>query len=83
VPVTIIPKSFLKCCFSNAEDGTQDDMFWDDIEQSGKGASSSENECTTEGSLDEQIERNVRVVEILNFHFILVYFSLLFILNVF
>jgi hypothetical protein len=49
VPVNIIPKSFLKCCLSNAQDGMQDD----DSEQSGEGASSSENESVTEGSLDE------------------------------
>jgi hypothetical protein len=53
VPVNIIPKSFLKCCFSNAKDGTQDGILWDDSEQSGEGASSSENECSNEGSLDE------------------------------
>jgi hypothetical protein len=48
VPVTIIPKSFLKCCLSNVENGTQDDNFWDDSEQSGEGASSSENESANE-----------------------------------
>jgi hypothetical protein len=53
VPVSVIPKSFLKCCLSNAEDGIQDDILWDDSEQSGKGASSSENEGATEGSLVE------------------------------
>jgi hypothetical protein len=53
VPVNIIPKSCLKCCLSNMEDGTQDEMLWDDNEQSGEGASSSENESATEGSLDE------------------------------
>jgi hypothetical protein len=35
----------------NVEDGTQDDILWDDSEQSGKSASSSENECSSEGSL--------------------------------
>jgi hypothetical protein len=53
VPVNIISKSFLKCRLSNAEDGTQDDTVWDDSEQSGEGASSSENGSATEGSLDE------------------------------
>jgi hypothetical protein len=38
---------------SNAEDGTQDDILCDDSEQSGKGASSSENDSATGGSLDE------------------------------
>jgi hypothetical protein len=38
---------------SNAEDGTQGNIHWDESEQSGKGASSSENESETEGSLDE------------------------------
>jgi hypothetical protein len=33
---------------SNAEDGTQDDIPWEDGEQSGEGASSSENEGETE-----------------------------------
>jgi hypothetical protein len=49
MPVSIIPKSFLRCCLSNAEDGTQDDIFfWNSSEQSGEGASSSsENECMT------------------------------------
>jgi hypothetical protein len=51
--VDIIPKSVLKCCLSNAEDGTWDDILWDDSEQSGEVASSSENESATEGSLDE------------------------------
>jgi hypothetical protein len=53
MPVNIIPKLFIKCCLSNAEDGTQDDILWDDSEQSGKGASSSANESVTEGLLDE------------------------------
>jgi hypothetical protein len=53
VPINIIQKSFLKCCLSNVEDGMQDDIPWDDSEQSGKGASSSENESATEGSLDK------------------------------
>jgi hypothetical protein len=42
VPVNIIPKSFLKCCVSNAEDGMQDDILSDDSEQIGESASSSE-----------------------------------------
>jgi hypothetical protein len=41
---------------SNAEDGTQDDILWDDSEQSGEGATSSENESVTEGSLDKLAE---------------------------
>jgi hypothetical protein len=52
VSVSIIPKSYLKCCLSNAEDGTQDDIPWEDGEhgeQTGEGASSSENESETEG----------------------------------
>jgi hypothetical protein len=53
VPVNIIPKSFFKCCLSNVEDGMQDDILWDDSKQSGEGATSSENESVTEGSLDE------------------------------
>jgi hypothetical protein len=53
VPVSIIPKSISECCLSNVDDGTQDDVLWDDSEQSGEGASSSENESVTEGSLDE------------------------------
>jgi hypothetical protein len=43
----------LKCCLSNAEDGRQDGILCDDSEQSSDGASSSENENATEGSLDE------------------------------
>jgi hypothetical protein len=31
----------------------QDDILWDDSEQSGKGASFLENEIVTEGSLDK------------------------------
>jgi hypothetical protein len=53
VPVNIIPKSFLKCCFSIAEDRMKDDILWDGSEQSSNGTSSSENESVTEGSLDE------------------------------
>jgi hypothetical protein len=41
VPANIIPKSFLKCCLSKEEDGTQDDILWDESKQSGGGASSS------------------------------------------
>jgi hypothetical protein len=52
VPVNI-PKLFLKCSLSNVEDGTQDDIPWDNCEQSGKGASSSEIKSVTAGSLDE------------------------------
>jgi hypothetical protein len=48
VPVSIIPKSFLKCCLSDVGDGTQGDILWDDSEHSGEGASSSENENATE-----------------------------------
>jgi hypothetical protein len=47
VPITIIPKSFLKCCWRNVEDAMQDDILWDDSEQSGEGASS-ENESATD-----------------------------------
>jgi hypothetical protein len=36
---------------SNAEDGTQDDILWDDNEESGKDVSSSENENASEGLL--------------------------------
>jgi hypothetical protein len=35
------------------EGGTQDDILWENSERSGEGASSSENEIVTEGSLDE------------------------------
>jgi hypothetical protein len=52
VPINIIQKSFLKCCLSNVEDGMQDDILWDDSEQSGEGASSSGYESATEGSFD-------------------------------
>jgi hypothetical protein len=69
VPVSIIPKSFLKCGLSNAEDGTQDDILWYDSEQS-------------EQRLNKT-DRNAHTVKILNFHFILVYFPLLFTLNLF
>jgi hypothetical protein len=51
VPIKIIP--FLKCCLSDAEDGTQDDILWNDSEHSGDGAASSANESVTEGSVDE------------------------------
>jgi hypothetical protein len=50
VPVRIIAKSFSNCYLSIAKDGTQDDIIWDDSEQSGDGAPSSENESATEGS---------------------------------
>jgi hypothetical protein len=49
VPINIIPKLFIKCCLSNAQDGMQDD----NSEQCGKGASSSKNKGVTEGSMDE------------------------------
>jgi hypothetical protein len=60
------------------ENGMQDDILWNDSEQSGKGAPSSEYKSATEGSMDKlpdyikKIEWNVHVVKILNFHFILV-----------
>jgi hypothetical protein len=85
----ITPKSLLKCCLSNEGDGMQDDILWYDSEQSDEGASSSENESATVGSLDKlsdyikKIEKNEHAVKILNFHFILVYFTLLFTLNLF
>jgi hypothetical protein len=50
LPVNIIPKSFLKCCSSKAENGTQNDILGNESEQSGKGASSSDNESATVGS---------------------------------
>lgn len=52
-------------------------FFFDDREQSGKGASSSENESESEGSWEklsdkrENFERNLHVTKIFNFHFIL------------
>jgi hypothetical protein len=52
MPVHIIPKSFLKFCLSNVEDGMEDDILWGNSEQSGEGESSSENESATEASLD-------------------------------
>jgi hypothetical protein len=55
VSVNVIPKPFLKCCLSNVEDGKQDDILRDNSEQSGNGASSSENESVTEGLLDKLI----------------------------
>jgi hypothetical protein len=44
-------KIVLKCCLSNVEDGKQGDILWYNNEQSGLGASSSENESVTERSL--------------------------------
>jgi hypothetical protein len=44
MPANIITKLFLKCYLSNVEDKTQNDIVWDDSEQSGNGASSSENQ---------------------------------------
>jgi hypothetical protein len=64
-------------------------MTRDDSERSGEGATPSENERATEGSLDELSDEikttgtNVHVVKFLNFHFIQVYFPSLFTLNVF
>jgi hypothetical protein len=51
VPVNCIPKSFLEYCLSNAEDGMQNGILWDDNEQNS--TSSSENESATEGLLDK------------------------------
>jgi hypothetical protein len=51
VPVCIIPKSCLKCCLCYVKDGTQDDILWDDREQSGEGSSYLEYENATGGSL--------------------------------
>jgi hypothetical protein len=51
VPVHIIPKSFLKFYLSDVEGGMQDDILWDNSEQSDKGESSSENGSVTEASL--------------------------------
>jgi hypothetical protein len=48
VPVSIIPRTFLKCCLTNAEGETQDDSLWAEIGQSGEGASSSGNSSATE-----------------------------------
>jgi hypothetical protein len=53
VLVSVISKSFSKCCVSSAEDRRQDDILWDYSKQSGEGASPSENESATEGSMDE------------------------------
>jgi hypothetical protein len=35
-------KIVFKCCLSNKEEGTQNDILWDDNEESGKDLSSSE-----------------------------------------
>jgi hypothetical protein len=42
VPANIIIKLFLKCCLSNAEDGMDDDILWDDSELTDGDASTSE-----------------------------------------
>jgi hypothetical protein len=49
VLVGINSKIIFKRCLSNAEDGTPDDIFWDDNKHSGEGASSSEKVSATEG----------------------------------
>jgi hypothetical protein len=46
-------KIILKCPLSNVETRMQDDFHWDNSEERGEGASSSENESATEGSLKE------------------------------
>ena len=33
VKVPTIVKSFKKCCISNAMDGTEDDMLWEDADE--------------------------------------------------
>lgn len=33
VPNELIKKSFLKCCITNADDGTEDDILWNDAEE--------------------------------------------------
>jgi hypothetical protein len=53
VPLNIIAWMFLKCCLCNAEGGMRNDILFGNREQSGKGASSSENESVAEGSMDE------------------------------
>ncbi len=43
-------KSFKKCCITNALDGSEDDIIWDDSE--------AENESNSEGESDEEIKIN-------------------------
>jgi hypothetical protein len=46
--VNIIPKLFLRYCLSNAEDGTQDDILWNNSDQIFEDASPLENASATE-----------------------------------
>ena len=34
IKVSVVTKSFKKCCISNALDGTEDDMVWEDRDES-------------------------------------------------
>jgi hypothetical protein len=80
VPVNITSKSFLKCCLSNEEDY----ILWDGSEQNGEAASPSEKESATEQT--SRLNKNRKECACsknFKFPFILVYFPLLFTLNVF
>jgi hypothetical protein len=45
-------KSFRKCCISNAVDGTEDDMLWNDSEEDGEVRSECEEDEDSDSDTD-------------------------------
>jgi hypothetical protein len=60
LPSTIITKSFLKCCLSNALDGSEDDVLWNHSDGS-KSDSTSDSDVT--GSDDDDETTNKQQIE--------------------
>ena len=55
VKVPVIKKSFKKCCISNAMDGTEDDILWEDIDESSEDESSGDDPAA---AVDADTETN-------------------------
>ena len=55
VKVPVIKKSFKKCCISNAMDGTEDDILWEDIDESSEDESSEDDPAA---AIDADTETN-------------------------
>lgn len=56
VPETVVKKSFLKCCLTNNEDGSQDDALWEDNDAAESSSSDSNTDTTDDDANESESE---------------------------
>ena len=56
IPAPMIKKSFLKCCISNKMDGSEDDILWQDTEETDGEETDTEDNCTEETDMETDTE---------------------------